>query len=139
MLAAKTQIIDLTKAIAYHSNIVIEKQLELKQLLSTNTTPSFRGWKMNGIDCIMKFNRFCSTAEIIDCIAVKHPYLKDLSQRRKNISALGVAFKRMVDDSKIIRLRRDGLKGDLYGLPSWVDENGEPKEEYLDDVVKQLA
>lgn len=138
MLASRTQIDRLTKKIVFHDSELTRYRVELNKILASRT-PVFKDWKTNSVFCITSANKFCKSVDILDCLAVSNKCLRDLSERNKNISALSIALKRMADANKIVRIRRQGMKGDLYGLPSWIDDQGNPKPEYLDEKIKHLV
>lgn len=139
-----------------------EKQELLKRLSEINNAlDSLMGesktikWTERALKCIKDRGMLSLSPDILKCLFKDNLDLLDDPKIKNNyMTGLSIALRNMVSHGILIKVQRPGIKGYFYGLPEWLDEQGNTIDKYdiddytlnviwhettdLDDKIKQV-
>lgn len=118
---------------------LIERVKSIDKAISSLTGQEINiKWTERSINCISNKGHICLSIEILECLLWdKLDSLKDPKIRNNYMTGLSIALKNLVENGKLNKESRPGVKGYYYGLPQWFDINNKVKPEY--DALKEIT
>ena len=122
-----------------------EKTKELKRinsaidsLLGNEDNATRQNWSERGLNYICNHGVFVQTTDMLGEVLTTAD-LHDEKKRRSGLVSLSIALNNMCARGALRKIVIQGIKGHLYGLPEWFDENNRPKNEHLANLMARYG
>lgn len=122
VLTIKLLIEEAYRGISERKKRIKDLNKQLRKLTGEDGLP----WTEKSVECIRLFNEVVSTDEILRCIfSNRMDELADSFQRKGYITGLSVALNKLCKAGKLKNIKVKGVRGLMYGLPEWWNDNNE--------------